>query len=135
VSNQTSVAPACTALREEPATAWQRIGSTLRSMRAASLVLVAVLAAGCGSSAPNLDEAVAGQPPASIRAAIVRHLNWGDRLTEAELDNLASFIAESAGETPAASGDVPNVSSPGRAVWTANHCGSCHVLAAGAEGD
>ena len=103
-------------------------------MQAGAVSLVAALAAGCGNAAPNLDEAVAGHRPASIRAAIVRHLNWGDRLTAAELDELASFIAETAGTAQGASGTSDSPGSPGKAVWTANGCGSCHVLAAGGEG-
>lgn len=116
-----------------------RPGNGPRTLRAGAgkgpvaLILVAALAAGCGNAGPNLDEAVAGHRPASIRAAIVRHLNWGDRLTAAELDDLATFIAETAGTAQDASGTGDVSALPGKAVWTANECGSCHVLGA-AEG-
>jgi len=102
-------------------------------VRAASVILVAVLAAGCGNAGPNLDGAVAGQPPASIRAAIARHLNWGDRLTATELDELATFIAKTARTAQGPAGTSGSPEFPGEAVWTANECGSCHVLGA-AEG-
>lgn len=95
------------------------------SLRRAGLALLAMLVAAC--SAPNLDESMAGESPATIRARIVDHGGWGDRLATEQLDQVAEFISDFAGvDDPAAA-----ATAPGLTVWTTNECGSCHALAAG----
>lgn len=90
--------------------------------------LVVTLAA---CSAPNLDQTVAGQPADSIRERIIDHGNWGETLSAEELDQLAGFIAEYAGDADGGQA----ATAPGLTVWKANECGSCHTLAAAGSSD
>ena len=101
-----------------------RHGAVLRRVLAGLLVLSV---AACGGG-PNLDERAAGDSAASIRAHIVAHKDWGEKLSAGQLDQLATFIAEYAGHDGIAEQD-----DPGLALWKANGCGACHVLAAGTE--
>jgi len=91
--------------------------------------LLAVTLAGC-VAAPNLDKAVAGDSATSIRGHIVAHKGWGEKLSPEQLDQLAAFIAAYAGRDGAA-----DQADPGLAIWKANGCGACHVLAAGATAE
>lgn len=79
----------------------------------------------------QLDETVAGEPAGSIRERIVDHGDWGEALSDEQLDQLAGFIAEYAG---AADGGQA-ATTPGLTVWKADECGSCHSLAAAGPGD
>lgn len=104
----------------------------IRSSNALHLwVLGALVLTLAACSAPNLDETVAGEPAGSIRERIVDHGNFGETLSEEQLDQLAGFIAEYAG---AADGGQA-ATTPGFAIWKANECGSCHSLAAAGSGD
>jgi hypothetical protein len=91
--------------------------------------LLAVVVGGCGGG-PDLDKSVAGDSTASIRDHIVAHKDWGEKLSAGQLDQLAAFIAEYAGHEAVADQD-----DPGLALWKANGCGACHILAAGADAD
>ena len=92
------------------------------------VVLTLVLAA-CGNLTlgPNLDDAVRDLSATEIRGKIAGHQGWDQRLSSAELDQLANFLATYAGTEDAATGD------PGRAVWVSAGCSSCHTLRAGSE--
>jgi hypothetical protein len=91
--------------------------------------LLAVTVAGCGGG-PNLDKAVAGESAAVIRERIVAHQHWGEKLSAEQLDQVAAFVASYAGRD-----GVADPVDPGLAIWKANGCGSCHVLAAAGDGD
>jgi hypothetical protein len=87
-----------------------------------------VILAGCGGG-PDLDKTVAGDSAATIRARIVAHKDWGEKLSSEQLDQVAGFIAEYAGQSGS-----PEAEDPGLTIWKDNGCGSCHVLAAAGEG-
>lgn len=93
-----------------------------------------LLVAGCATQAkgPNLDRAVMAMPKASIRAEIAGHQGWGERLTAQELDSLAAYIEQVAGQSPALPAPTGGRAAQGLTLWRANACGSCHVLAAAA---
>jgi hypothetical protein len=95
-------------------------------MRTFAATLVALVLAAC-SGAPNLDEAAPGMTTDAIRSAVADHLSWGEKLTAQQLDDVATFIAEYAGDAAG----TPPANDPGLTVWRANDCGSCHTLAAG----
>ena len=81
--------------------------------------------------APDLDESVVGESATSIRERIVDHGDWGRRLTDEQLDQLAAFIAEYAGAAEGTNAE----GAPGWAIWRAEDCGSCHSLAVGGDAD
>lgn len=96
-------------------------------MRRPAVLLLAILLAAC-SGAPNLDEALPGQSEAAVRDAVAGHLGWDEKLSDAELDQVATFLVTYAGsDTP------PPAADPGLTVWRANDCARCHTLAAGEE--
>ena len=97
-------------------------------MRLVVGLLVGTLA-GCGGG-PNLDKAVASDSPTSIRELIVGHRHWGEKLSAEQLDDLAAFIAEHAGQA-----GVADQAEPGLVIWKASDCGSCHVLAASGDAE
>jgi len=94
-------------------------------MQRAVIGLLVLTLAACG--APNLDRSIAGESAATVRQHIVDHGDWKERLSGEQLDQLAAFIAEYAGTVDAGRA----AEAPGYAVWRANECRSCHVLAAG----
>jgi len=104
--------------------------SASNARRRGLIVLLALTMAAC--AAPNLDQTVAGEPASTIRERIVDHGTWNETLSNAQLDQLAGFIAEYAG---AAEVGGEAVEAPGLVVWKANECGSCHALAAAGSGD
>ena len=108
---------------------WTRPGRSSNAVRLRMLGPLLLVLAGC--TAPNLDETVAGDPAGSIRERIVDHGNWGETLSEEQLDQLAGFIAEYAGATDVAQA----ATAPGLTVWKASECGSCHSLQAAGTGD
>jgi hypothetical protein len=72
-------------------------------------------------------------PQASIRAQIAGHQDWGTRLTPEQLDELAAYVGDVAGRGVAAAPSGSAAVPPGLALWRANGCGSCHVLAAAGQ--
>lgn len=96
-------------------------------MHRSALLLVAILLVAC-SRAPNLDEVVPGEPEPAVRAAVAGHMGWDEKLSDAELDQVATFLVTYAG-----SNALPPAGDPGLEVWRASDCARCHTLAGGAE--
>lgn len=95
--------------------------------RTVAPLLLAFVVTAC-SGAPNLDEEVPGTVEPAVRAAVAGHLDWGEKLSATQLDDVARFLVSYAGGTA-----QPPAADPGLYVWRANDCARCHVLAAAEE--